>query len=108
LFDVLPVLSFTQADAMIILVATGVITVVGLAINRRALIVSSLGYAGLAVAFLVKQTDVNLGSTVSITLILLGAAIVLLGVAWHPVRNQLIRILPQWRVFPPPYEPLLS
>lgn len=106
LFDVLPVLSFTQADATIILAATGVITVIGLAINRRALIVSSLGYAGLAVAFLVKQTDVNLGSTVSITLILLGAAIVLLGVVWHPVRNQLIRVLPQWRVFPPPYVPL--
>ncbi|MGJ8558676.1 MAG: hypothetical protein ACSHX3_00425 [Litorimonas sp.] len=106
LFDVLPVLSFTQADATIILAATGVITVIGLAINRRALIVSSLGYTGLAVAFLVKQTDVNLGSTMSITLILLGATIVLLGVAWHPVRNQLIRVLPQWRVFPPPYVPL--
>ncbi|GHA88106.1 hypothetical protein GCM10009069_08820 [Algimonas arctica] len=105
-FDVLPVLSFTPADATIILAATAVITVIGLAINRRALIVSSLGYAGLAIAFLVKQTELNLGSTLSITLILLGAAIVLLGVAWHPVRNQLIRVLPQWRVFPPPYVPL--
>lgn len=106
LFDVLPVLSFTQADATIILVATGVITVIGLAINRRALIVSSLGYAGLAIAFLVKQTDANVSSTLAITLVVLGAAIVLLGVAWHPVRNQLIRVLPQWRVFPPPYVPL--
>ena len=31
--------------------------------------------------------------------VLLGAAIVLLGVAWHPVRNQLIRALPKWHVF---------
>lgn len=105
LFEVIPVLSFTQADAAIILVTTGLITIIGLAINRRALIVSSLGYAGLAIAFLIKQTDVNLSSTLSITLIVLGAAIVLLGVAWHPVRNQLIRFLPKWRAFPPPYQP---
>lgn len=103
LFGVLPVLSFTQGDAVIILTATAAITLVGLAINRRALIVSSLGYTGLAIAFLVQQTEVNLGSTLSITLVLLGSAVVLLGVAWHPVRNQLIRVLPQWRVFPPPY-----
>jgi hypothetical protein len=106
LFNAIPVLAFTQTDAAIILIATCVITVIGLAINRRALIVSSLGYAGLAIGFLVKQTDINFGTTISVTLILLGAAIVLLGVAWHPVRNQLIRALPQWRVFPPPYEPL--
>lgn len=106
LFDILPVLSFTQADAVIILIATGVITLIGLSINRRALIVSSLGYAGLAIGFLIKQTDTDIGSTLSITLVVLGAAIVLLGVAWHPVRNQLIRVLPRWRVFPPPYVPL--
>lgn len=106
LFDVIPVLSFTQADAAVILIATGVITLIGLAINRRALIVSSLGYAGIAIAFLVQQTDVNLGSALSITLVLLGAAVVLLGVAWHPVRNGLIRVLPKWRVFPAPYVPL--
>ena len=82
------------------------ITLIGLAINRRALIVSSLGYCGIAIAFLVKQTELSIGSTLAITLVLLGAAIVLLGVAWHPVRNQLIRILPDWRVFPPPYEPV--
>ena len=105
LFDVIPVLNFTQSDAIIVLIATGVITLIGLAINRRALIVSSLGYCGVAIAFLVKQTDLDLGSTLAITLVLLGAAIVLLGVAWHPVRNRLIRILPDWRVFPPPYEP---
>lgn len=104
LFEVIPVLSFKPSDAMIILIATGVITIIGLAINRRALIVSSLGYAGVAIGFLVKQTELNIGTTISLTLILLGAAIVLLGVAWHPVRNQLIRVLPNWPIFPPPYE----
>lgn len=105
LFDLIPVLAFTERDAIIILIGMAVITVIGLAINRRALIVSALGYAGVAVGFLVSQTSLSLGTALSVTLILLGAAIVLLGVAWHPVRNQLIRVLPKWRVFPPPYEP---
>lgn len=105
LFDLIPVLAFTERDAIIILIGMAVITVIGLAINRRALIVSALGYAGVAVGFLVSQTSLSLGTALSVTLILLGAAIVLLGVAWHPVRNQLIRVLPNWRIFPPPYEP---
>ncbi|MEM7730950.1 MAG: hypothetical protein AAF311_17110, partial [Pseudomonadota bacterium] len=104
-FDMIPVFAFTEHDAIIILVSMGVITLIGLAINRRALIVSALGYAGVAVGFLIAQTSLGIGTTLSTTLIVLGAAIVLLGVAWHPVRNQLIRVLPKWRIFPPPYEP---
>lgn len=104
IFEVVPVLSISQSDAIIVLVATAVITVVGLAINRRALIVSSLGYVALAIGWLVRDTNLKWGTTVSLTLILLGASIVLLGVAWHPLRNQLIRVLPKWRIFPPPYE----
>ena len=104
LFEIIPVMSFESTDAIIILAATAIITLIGLAINRRALIVSSLGYAGIAIGFLVKQTNLNIGTTISLSLILLGTAVVLLGVAWHPVRNQLIRILPKWRIFPPPYE----
>ncbi|MEM9600119.1 MAG: hypothetical protein AAF926_03775 [Pseudomonadota bacterium] len=105
LMDVIPILSFSRSDAFIILIVTAIIIVIGLAINRRALIVSSLGYTGLSIAFLVRETQLNLGTTIAVTLMLLGGAIVLLGVAWHPVRNQLIRILPSWRIFPPPYEP---
>ncbi|GLQ20625.1 hypothetical protein ACFFUB_01065 [Algimonas porphyrae] len=105
LFDVVPTLLFRESDAVIVLTALGIITVIGLAINRRALIVSSLFYAGAAIAFLVRQAGLDLGQTLSLTLILLGGAIVLLGVAWHPVRNQLVRILPDWRIFPPPYAP---
>lgn len=104
LFDILPTLMFRESDAIIVLSALAVVTVIGLAINRRALIVSSLAYAGAAIAFLVQQAGLDFGRTASLTLILLGASIVLLGVAWHPARNQLIRILPKWRIFPPPYE----
>ena len=104
LFEFIPVLSISQSDAVIVLVATALITLIGLAINRRALIVSALGYTALAIGWLVRETRLDWGTTLSLTLILLGASIVLLGVAWHPLRNQLIRVLPKWRVFPPPYE----
>ena len=100
----IPIPRFTESDATIILIAMAVVTVIGLAINRRALIVSSLFYAGIAVAFLFRRTGLDFGGTLAATLVLMGAMIVLLGVAWHPVRNQLIRVLPKWKVFPPPFE----
>jgi hypothetical protein len=105
LFDIVPTFAFTETDALTVLIALGVVTVVGLAINRRALIVSSLFYAAAAIAFLVRGTGLELGQVLSLTLVLLGLSIVVLGVAWHPLRNQLVRVLPGWRVFPPPYEP---
>ncbi|MEM7731145.1 MAG: hypothetical protein AAF311_18130, partial [Pseudomonadota bacterium] len=105
LFDIIPTFVFTERDAGVVLAALGALTLVGLAINRRALIVSSLFYAGAAIAFLVRRTGIDLGSALSLTLVLLGAAIVLLGVAWHPARGLLLRVLPDWRVFPPPYRP---
>jgi hypothetical protein len=104
LFDIIPILNVTNMDALIILMTTLGFTIIGLAINRRALIVSALGYTGLAIGFLVRDAQLTFGTTVALTLLLLGAAIVMLGVAWHPMRNQLIRVLPRWRVFPPPYE----
>lgn len=100
----IPIPRFTESDATLILIAMAVVTVIGLAINRRALIVSSLLYAGIAVAFLFRRTGLDFGGTLAATLVLMGAMIVLLGVAWHPVRNQLIRVLPKWKVFPPPFE----
>lgn len=104
LYEIIPVLDISRSDAVLVLIATGVITIVGLAINRRALIVSALGYTALAIGWLVKETRLDWGTTLSLTLLLLGAAVVLLGVAWHPLRNQLIKVLPKWKVFPPPYE----
>jgi len=74
-----------------------------LAINRRALIVASLGYAAAALAYLFDGTGLGLSGSLTAALVALGASIVLLGVAWHPLRNQLIRVLPNWRIFPPPF-----
>jgi len=95
-----------QGDAAwIIMVLVAIVAVIGLAINRRALLVSSLGYAAIAIFFLIKETNVDWMTGLPLTLLVLGAMVVLLGVAWHQARNRLIKILPNWKIFPPEYDP---
>jgi len=105
LFNLVPIVSLDKGDAVLILMMVLVITLVGLAINRRALIVSSLGYAAFAMGYLFKGTGMEFGALIALTLLLLGAAIILLGTAWHSVRNNLLKMLPKLRIFPPPFDP---
>ncbi len=104
LFDVIPAVTLDKGDAAIIMVLVGVMAVFGLAINRRALLVSSLGYAGVAIGFLMKGTGLDIGSVVALTFVVLGAAVMFLGVGWHQARNALIKVLPKWKMFPPPFD----
>lgn len=104
LFGFVPMVEIASGDAVFILIAIGFLTVIGLAINRRALIVSSLGYAIFALVYLFDKTGLGFGMSVIVALIALGAAIVFLGAGWHAARNILIKFLPKWKVFPPPYQ----
>lgn len=104
-FNIIPMVSFKETDAAIILIIIAFITLVGLAINRRALIVSSLGYAAIAIGYLIKNTGLGFGTVITITFLILGVSIVFLGAGWHSARNLILKILPQWRVFPPAYDP---
>ncbi|MEQ8404456.1 MAG: hypothetical protein RKE49_05100 [Oceanicaulis sp.] len=78
---------------------------ISLLINRRALIVSGLITAGVAMAVLVGQLGLGGGAVAAVTLLLLGAFVVLLGAAWNPVRSALLAPFPDEgplaRVFPP-------
>ncbi len=100
-----PVPTLDRGDAVIVMIMVGVLAVFGLAINRRALLVSSLGYAGVAIGFLMKDIGLDIGSVVALTFVVLGAAVVFLGVGWHQARNALIKVLPKWKIFPPAYVP---
>ena len=94
----------------LIMVMIGVLTIIGLALNRRALVASSLGYAAVAIGFLVRKSNVagnvsagaeaEPASIVAITLVILGIAIVFLGVGWHHARGLLLKVLPNWKIFP--------
>lgn len=100
-----PVIDVNQGDAVLMLVIVAIVTLIGLILNRRALIVSSLFYALIAVGYLLTKSGMSLSMALTLTLILIGAAIVLLGIGWHPVRNMMIKALPKSRFIPIPYDP---
>jgi len=104
LFNLIPSVSLDRGDAVIVMVIVAVITFIGLAINRRALIVSSLGYAAFAMGYLFDGTGMGFGTVVALTFLLLGAAVIFLGAGWHTARNGLLKILPKLPIFPPPFD----
>ena len=104
-FGIVPILSLDSFDAIIVLVIITLLTLVGLAINRRALIVSALGYTGFAITSLFMAAGVGIGTSLILTLLILGGIIVFLGIGWHEARKLLLAVLPKWRIFPPPFDP---
>ena len=72
-----------------------IFAVVSLAIDRRALLVSGLTYAGIAFSALIRQTGlVDFTRLTSITVLTLGLFILLLSAGWRPLRNTILRLLP--------------
>ena len=105
IWGIIPMVQLGKTDALFMLAIIGVLALVGLAINRRALLVSSLGYAGFAIGFLMKDTGLGFGSVIALTLLLLGGGIVFLGVGWHGARKLMLTVLPTSgpfaKIFPP-------
>ena len=93
------------AQAAVTLLAVFVLGIVSLLINRRALIVSALLTAGVAIGILLNQLGLGAGALAASTLIVLGAFVLILGAGWHSVRRALLGwVKPDglWaRVFPP-------
>ncbi|OLF73017.1 hypothetical protein AWH62_08670 [Maricaulis sp. W15] len=91
--------------AITALTVIGLFALVSLLINRRALIVSGLVTAGVSIGVIVNGSDLGAGAVVAVTLLVLGAIVVLLGAAWNPVRRILLMPIPQvgplGRIFPP-------
>lgn len=66
---------------------------VAVLVGRRAILVSGLSYAGIAFGSLVRQ--IGLGeSVVPLTLLVLGALVLLLSAGWHALRRRLFALLP--------------
>lgn len=82
--------------ALIVILVAAVLAVIALLIDRRALVVVSLGYLAGAITYGVTQLSSaqNAGTKAMFTLLLLGAIIVALGVGWHRLRRGLMRSLP--------------
>ncbi|WP_440957164.1 hypothetical protein ACFELO_07540 [Oceanicaulis sp. LC35] len=91
--------------AIVSLIVIAVFALISLLINRRALIVSGLLTTGVALAVLVKELGLDGAGVAAVTLLVLGGIVVLLGVAWTPVRSVLTAPFPSSgviaRIIPP-------
>ncbi len=83
--------SITYAVSVIALF--GALALVAIVVDRRALLVSGLGYFGYAIAALMMKADVSGEMTFAITLVVLGCFVLLLGSAWRDVRRLIVRPL---------------
>jgi len=81
------------AAALVILVYVA-LTGVALAIDRRALLVSALGYVIYAIRTLVQTGD-NLSLSFALTALVIGSFLVLLSAAWRPIRARVLALLPE-------------
>lgn len=97
--------SFTTTTSLIVLGVFAGLGIIALVIDRRALLVSALSYAGIAVAYLISQ---SVSGDLSLPLALLGlAALVLaLSAGWRSLRRVLLPALPlgRWRDRLPPVD----
>ncbi len=66
--------------------------IVSLIIDRRALLVSGLTYAGLAFGTLLQRSGFS--DTPAATLLALGSFILILSALWHPLRRAVLKLLP--------------
>lgn len=80
--------------------AIGILTIfmalglVAVLVDRRALLVSGLAYAGFAFASLLKHSGLAQGTITPATMLALGAFVLLLSAGWRPLRSAIISILP--------------
>lgn len=66
---------------------------VAVLVDRRALLVSGLAYAGIAFASLVRDSGV-VGNSTPLTILVLGGFILLISALWHPLRRAVLAVLP--------------
>lgn len=84
---------FAVGGSLIVIVIVAVLGVLALIIDRRALLVAGLMYVAFAVAQLFDAASVTRGSGVAATLVVVGAAVVILGAGWRPIRAFVLRFV---------------
>ncbi len=79
-----------MAAVLIILSGFVVFAAASLALDRRVPLVSILVYLGIAIGYLFKAVAVKSALTIGATLLVLGAVVVTMGLAWRPLRRMLL------------------
>lgn len=82
------------AQSLTILLVFAMLGVVALIIDRRALLVSGLTYAGGAIAYLLSQSSFSRGTGLSLTLLGLALLVLSLSAGWRRLRRSIVPLLP--------------
>jgi hypothetical protein len=92
-----PVGSLQTVQAIGVLVVFTLLGLVAIVIDRRALLVSGLTYAGIAIGYLLSQ---SVAQEMGLSLTLLGLAVLVLGLSagWRSLRRILLPVLPLGRL----------
>jgi hypothetical protein len=83
----------TAETSLITIVVVILFALAALVIDRRALLVSSLAYLGGAMVYAFTRLGGE-QNALWITLLLLGASVILLGIGWHRARRAVMSIIP--------------
>ncbi len=71
-----------------------VLALIALAADRRAILVSGLLYAGVAISYLGQTRGLSADTPIALALLLLGALILALSAGWRAIRRTLLALLP--------------
>ena len=86
--------AMTAGQAVAILAVFALLSIVALIVDRRSLLVSSLLYLGYATAVVFRASSLG-GQSAAVAVLLVGAIVLVLSLAWRPLRGWLLQILPQ-------------
>ncbi len=73
-----------------------VFSLIALIIDRRALLISSLGYAAMALGYVIYKFDIEGNMALVLTLLLIAALILTLGTGWYTLRRTVFSLLPDF------------
>jgi hypothetical protein len=79
--------------AVTVVAVYAVLTIVALAIDRRALLVSALAYVIYAINALIGRGD-GISGSFAVTALIIGLFLVLLSAGWRPIRAKVLALLP--------------
>jgi hypothetical protein len=87
----------TTPAALAIVFIVMALALIAILIDRRALLVSTLSYLGIVIAYAIRNAGVDapVDEIFFSTLVLLGALVLVLGVGWQPLRRALMIALPK-------------
>ncbi len=86
-------LAMNNQAAWIIVGIVGLLTIVALVIDRRALLVSALIYLGSVIAYAITWSSGDRTGVFFATLLILGVTVLALGAGWVPLRRRIMALL---------------